>query len=182
MNSIFPNGSRVAKCLKDYFLYKKNYMGAVNSARLAKSLHQKLWDDSKYLLKQLPGIGMVTAKVSCSAYPLLQRTRLVCISVFCSYNVLFLNDVMKGLLSMGIDSFEKLHDADPRRIEIVTGRKYPFGNQVKESLQSLPPKVEMKAEEIECERQGTAKVSITLTRLLQSVLSNKGHYADMVCY
>ncbi|KAK3410213.1 hypothetical protein EUGRSUZ_J02227 [Eucalyptus grandis] len=147
MNSIFPNGSRVAKCLKDYFLYKKNYMGAVNSARLAKSLHQKLWDDSKYLLKQLPGIGMVTAK---------------------------------GLLSMGIDSFEKLNDADPRRIEIVTGRKYPFGNQIKESLQSLPPKVEMKAEEIECDRQGKAKVSITLTRLLQSVLSNKGHYADMI--
>ncbi|XP_048140179.1 DExH-box ATP-dependent RNA helicase DExH17 isoform X2 [Rhodamnia argentea] len=147
MNSILPNGSRVAKCLKDYFLYKKNYVGAVNSARLAKSLHQKLWDDSKYLLKQLPGIGMVTAK---------------------------------ALLTMGIDSFEKLHDADPRRIEIVTGRKYPFGNQIKESLQSLPPKVEIKAEEIECERQGKAKVSIMLTRLLQSVLSNKGHYADMI--
>lgn len=31
---------------------------------LAKSMYQKLWDDSPYLLKQLPGIGMVTAKVS----------------------------------------------------------------------------------------------------------------------
>jgi len=49
--------------MKDYFVYKKNFKGAVNSALLAKSFNQKLWDDSQYLLKQLPGIGMVTAKV-----------------------------------------------------------------------------------------------------------------------
>jgi ATP-dependent DNA helicase HFM1/MER3 len=49
--------------MKDYFVYKKNFKGAVNSALLAKSFNQKLWDDSPYLLKQLPGIGMVTAKV-----------------------------------------------------------------------------------------------------------------------
>lgn len=49
--------------MKDYFVYKKNFKGAANSALLAKSFNQKLWDDSPYLLKQLPGIGMVTAKV-----------------------------------------------------------------------------------------------------------------------
>lgn len=49
--------------MKEYFIYKKNYKGALNSTLLAKSLYQKLWDDSPYLLKQLPGIGMVTAKV-----------------------------------------------------------------------------------------------------------------------
>lgn len=49
--------------MKEYFVYKRNFKGAVNSALLAKSLNQKLWDDSPYLLKQLPGIGMVTAKV-----------------------------------------------------------------------------------------------------------------------
>jgi len=64
MNSICSNGCRIAKCLKDYFVYKRNYKGTVNSALLAKSLGQKLWDDSPYLLKQLPGIGMVTAKVT----------------------------------------------------------------------------------------------------------------------
>lgn len=63
MNSISTNGSRIAKCMKEYFIYKKNYKGAVNSTLLAKSLYQRLWDDSPYLLKQLPGIGMVTAKV-----------------------------------------------------------------------------------------------------------------------
>lgn len=63
MNSICSNGSRIAKCMKEYFTYKKNYGGTLNSTLLAKSLYQKLWDDSPYLLKQLPGIGMVTAKV-----------------------------------------------------------------------------------------------------------------------
>ncbi|KAI4366867.1 hypothetical protein MLD38_022679 [Melastoma candidum] len=147
INSICLNGCRVAKCSRDYFLYKKNYCGVINSSLLAKSLHQKLWDISKYLLKQLPGVGMVTAK---------------------------------ALHSMGVDSFEKLAEADPRRIEIVSGRKYPFGNQLKDSLQTLPPKVEMKAEEIECKGLGKAKVLVTLTRLTLPTVSQKRCYADLV--
>ncbi|WOH05089.1 hypothetical protein DCAR_0624501 [Daucus carota subsp. sativus] len=147
MNSVCSNGCRIAKCMKEYFFYKKNYKGAFNSTLLAKCLHQKLWDDSPYLLKQLPGIGMVTAK---------------------------------ALLSMGVRSFETLSEADPRKIEIVTGRKYPFGNHIKESLSSLPAKVEMKMEETDCPRQGKSKLVITLTRLLQSLQFTKRHYADMV--
>lgn len=83
---------------------------------------------------------------------------------------------------MGIKSFETLAEADPRRIEIVTGRKYPFGNHIKESLMSLPPKVDMKVEEIKCQGQEKSKLVITLTRLSQAVQSNKRHYADMVCF
>ncbi|OVA19861.1 Helicase [Macleaya cordata] len=147
MNSICSNGCRIAKCMKEYFIYKKNYKGALNSTLLAKCLDQKLWDDSQYLLKQLTGIGTVTAK---------------------------------ALNSAGINSFGTLAEADPRRIEIVTGRKYPFGNHIKESLLSLPPKVGMSIEEIECRRQGKSKLVITLTRLSQSVSATKRHCADMV--
>lgn len=146
-NSICSNGCRIAKCMKEYFIYKRSYRGAVNSTLLAKSLHQKLWDDSPYLLKQLPGIGMVTAK---------------------------------ALHSMGVQSFDALAEADPRRIEIVTGRKYPFGNHIKESLLSLPPKVNMKVEEDECPRRGMSKLVITLTRLSQPIQSTRRHYADMI--
>lgn len=146
-NSICSNGSRIARCMKEYFIYKKNYKGTISSTLLAKSLFQKLWDDSPYLLKQLPGIGMVTAK---------------------------------ALHSMGVRSFEALAEADPRRIEIVTGRKYPFGNHIKESLSSLPPKVEIKVEEVECQKQGVSKLAVTLTRLSQPLVSTKRHYADMV--
>nr|DAD34519.1 TPA_asm: hypothetical protein HUJ06_005159 [Nelumbo nucifera] len=147
MNSICSNGCRIAKCMKEYFIYRKNYKGTINSTLLAKCLHQRLWDDSPYLLKQLPGIGMVTAK---------------------------------ALHSIGIISFETMAEADPRRIEIATGRKYPFGNHIKESLLTLPPKVEMKVEKIECRRQGKSKLAITLTRLSQATASTKRHYADMV--
>ncbi|XP_057464272.1 DExH-box ATP-dependent RNA helicase DExH17 isoform X1 [Actinidia eriantha] len=147
MNSLCSNGCRIAKCMKEYFIYRKNYKGALNSALLAKSLHQKLWDDSPYLLKQLPGIGMVTAK---------------------------------ALHSMGVKSFETLYEADPRKIEIVTGRKYPFGNHIKDSLLSLPPKIEMKIEETQCQKQGKSKLVVTLTRLSESAQSTKRHYADMV--
>ncbi|KAM2014478.1 hypothetical protein ACFX16_045132 [Malus domestica] len=147
MNSICSNGCRIARCMKEFFIYQKNYKGALNSMLLAKSLYQKLWDDSPYLLKQLPGIGMVTAK---------------------------------ALHSMGVRSFDTLAEADPRRIEIVTGRKYPFGNHLKESLHSLPPKVEMKVEENECQRQGKLKLVVTLTRLSPTLQPTKRHYADMI--
>ncbi|KAL6007072.1 hypothetical protein ACLOJK_032568 [Asimina triloba] len=147
INSVCSNGCRIARCMKEYFLYKKCYRGALHSTLLAKSLHQRLWDDSPYLLKQLPGIGMVTAK---------------------------------ALHSAGINSFKAMEEADPRRIEIITGRKYPFGNHIKESLSSLPPKVEMKIEEEECQRQGKLKLVTMLTRLSQPVSSVKRHYADMI--
>ncbi|KAK8496422.1 hypothetical protein V6N12_066236 [Hibiscus sabdariffa] len=108
----------------------------------------KLWDDSPFLLKQLPGIGMVTAK---------------------------------ALHSMGIKSFETLAEADPRRIEIITGRKFPFGNHIKESLTSLPPKVDIKIEVSERQRQGKSKLAVTLTRLSsQGAQSTKRHYGDMI--
>ncbi|KAK4409653.1 DExH-box ATP-dependent RNA helicase DExH17 [Sesamum angolense] len=111
------------------------------------SMSQKLWNDSPYLLKQLPGIGMVTAK---------------------------------ALYSMGVMSFETLFEADPRKIELVTGRKYPFGNHIKESLLTLPPKIEMAVQEVEDQRIGMSKLLITLTRLSQPAQSTKRHYADMM--
>ncbi|KAK9108131.1 hypothetical protein Syun_024142 [Stephania yunnanensis] len=147
MSSICSNGCRISKCMKEYFIHKKNYRGVLNSSLLAKCLHQRLWDDSPYLLKQLSGIGMVTAK---------------------------------ALNLAGINSFKTLAEADPRRIEIVTGRKYPFGNHIKESLSSLPPKIEMKMEEIECQRQGKSKLVVTLDRLSQPSSLTKRHCADMV--
>lgn len=71
--------------------------------------------------------------------------------------------------------------ADPREIEIVTGRKYPFGNHIKESLLLLPPKVEIKIEESECTKAGKLKLIITLYRTCQSATSNRHHFADIVC-
>ncbi|GAA0138701.1 DNA metabolism protein [Lithospermum erythrorhizon] len=146
-NSICSNGCRIARCMKEYYIFKRSYKGALSSILLAKSLHQRLWDDSPYLLKQLPGIGMVTAK---------------------------------ALHSMGVKSFENLAEADPRKIEMITGRKFPFGDHIKGSLLSLPPKVEVIMEDNGSQMQGKTKVAITLTRISESVQSNKHHYADLI--
>lgn len=83
---------------------------------------------------------------------------------------------------MGIKSFEALAEADPRRIELVTGRKYPFGNHIKDSLLSLPPKVDVTLAEMESHIQGKSKLVVTLARISESGQSVKRHYADMVCY
>ncbi|KAL4198693.1 hypothetical protein AMTRI_Chr03g47310 [Amborella trichopoda] len=147
MNSICSNGSRIARCMKECSIFQKRYKEAINSTLLAKCLHHRLWDTSPYCLKQLVGIGMVTAK---------------------------------ALLSAGINSFDMLENADPRRIEIISGRKYPFGNHVKDSLQLLPPKVEIRIQEVQSRRQGNIKVMVTLTRTSPSIASMKRHYADMV--
>jgi hypothetical protein len=83
---------------------------------------------------------------------------------------------------MGVKSFEALAEADPRKIELVTGRKYPFGNHIKDSLLSLPPKVDVKLTEIESHTHGKSKLVVTLTKISQSGQLAKRHYADMVCY
>ncbi|KAJ3671463.1 hypothetical protein LUZ60_007542 [Juncus effusus] len=146
-SSICSNGCRVAKCMKEYFIYKKSYKASINSMILAKCLHQKLWDNSPFLLKQLPGIGIITAK---------------------------------ALQSAGIDSFEKLESADARKIEIITGRNYPFGNQIKESLLALPPRIEVQIEEFAVKRGGKPSVCVKLSRLPRAFSSKKYQFADIV--
>ncbi|KAF0931605.1 hypothetical protein E2562_005569 [Oryza meyeriana var. granulata] len=145
-NSICSNGCRVAKCMREYFKYKKNYKSAISSMLLAKCLHQKLWESSPFLLKQLPGIGIVTAK---------------------------------ALKTAGIDSFESLATADARKIESITGRNFPFGDNIKSSLSSLCPKLDINIEDAG-NRQGKSTIIVTLTRLSQAVGSSKQNYADMV--
>eukprot|EP01018_Ginkgo_biloba_P008826 Gb_17002 [translate_table: standard] len=147
VNAICSNGSRIARCMRECFIFQKRYKEAINSMVLAKCLHQRLWDDSPYQLKQLVGVGMVTAK---------------------------------ALHLSGINSFEHLEKADPRRLEIITGRKYPFGNHIKESMLSLPPKVDIKIEEMDHKRQGKIKLLVTLTRISTSSPPTKRHFADLV--
>ena len=57
-----------------------------------------MWDDSRHVSRQIPGIGSLLAE---------------------------------RLAAAGIDQLRKLQEADPRRIETVTQRHYPFGKQPK---------------------------------------------------
>jgi ATP-dependent DNA helicase HFM1/MER3 len=49
--------------MSDYYIFMKHFKEAINALTLSKCLQQRLWEDSTYQLKQLSGIGMVTAKV-----------------------------------------------------------------------------------------------------------------------
>lgn len=49
--------------MSQLFVYEKRYKEALNALMLARSLKQRVWDGSQYELKQLAGVGMVTAKV-----------------------------------------------------------------------------------------------------------------------
>ena len=53
-----------------------------------------MWDDSRHVSRQVPGIGSLLAD---------------------------------RLAAAGIDQLRKLQQADPRRIETLTQRHYPFG-------------------------------------------------------
>ena len=87
----------------------------------------------------------------------------------------------QALKTAGIYSFETLATADARKIESATGRNYPFGNHIKDSMSSLPPKIDIDIEETG-NRLGKTTITVTLTRLSQAVRSSKRSCADMVPY
>lgn len=87
----------------------------------------------------------------------------------------------QALKTAGIYSFETLETADARKIELATGRNYPFGNHIKETMSSLPPKIDIDIEE-SGKRLGKTTITVTLTRLSQAVRTSKRSCADMVPY
>jgi hypothetical protein len=50
--------------MSEYFAFKKGYKETVAALTLAKCLRQRMWEDSTNLLKQLHGVGNITAKVT----------------------------------------------------------------------------------------------------------------------
>ena len=60
-NKIFRNASRIIRCLFDFVFSKQNYKLILNTSILAKCIKAKLWENSKYVSRQLTGIGLVMA-------------------------------------------------------------------------------------------------------------------------
>lgn len=94
-----------------------------------------------------------------------------------SYVSLLSAFILQALVTGGVDSFEKLASADPRRLEAITGRKFPYGDQLKTSLNDVPPKVELNL----FENGGDDQCLLTLRRVSQPQLSGKNfHLAELV--
>lgn len=77
-----------------YFAHVGRLAATANASLLHKALKSRMWDNSRRLTRQLPGIGKLLAD---------------------------------RLADAGIDHLVKLESADPRRIETITQRHYPFG-------------------------------------------------------
>lgn len=85
--------------------------------------------------------------------------------------------MLQALVTAGLDSFEKLASADPRRLESITGRKFPYGDLLKASLNAIPPKVEMNL----FENGRDDQCLLTLHRVSQVQSSGKSfHMAELV--
>ena len=77
-----------------YYADQHAFAATGNAVRLAKSLRQRLWEDTTRQCRQLPNIGRL------------------------------LSD---RLAAAGLGSFKALLQAEPRRIEAVAQRNFPFG-------------------------------------------------------
>ncbi|XP_045476830.1 probable ATP-dependent DNA helicase HFM1 isoform X2 [Harmonia axyridis] len=56
-------GERVCRCLIEYLENRDNcYLALLNSILLWKCFRSELWENSKHIAKQFPGIGLVTSK------------------------------------------------------------------------------------------------------------------------
>ncbi|RWS17635.1 putative ATP-dependent DNA helicase HFM1-like protein [Dinothrombium tinctorium] len=59
MTKIIKRGQRISKCLAEYLVLKpKTFTLLLNAITLAKCFHAQLWDDSIFVSKQLPQIGV----------------------------------------------------------------------------------------------------------------------------
>ncbi|KAK3095140.1 hypothetical protein FSP39_010742 [Pinctada imbricata] len=56
-NRIFRVGQRVTRCLVEFLWMRDNYKAVLSAIHLNKCLRARLWEDSKYVTKQLEGIG-----------------------------------------------------------------------------------------------------------------------------
>lgn len=63
INGICSTGTRICRCMCDYFIFLKRYTEIRNALLLSKCLKQRLWENTKFQIKQIVGVGLVTAKV-----------------------------------------------------------------------------------------------------------------------
>eukprot|EP00899_Mesostigma_viride_P027853 jgi/Mesvir1/8252/Mv12524-RA.2 len=80
----------------------------------------------------------------------------------------------KALVDAGVTTFDKLEKMDPRKIEAVTGRHYPFGNHLLTTLaETLPPTCRIEMLRQNLQQGGRADFTVTVTRVKASRLAHR---------
>eukprot|EP00106_Octopus_bimaculoides_P001678 XP_014769120.1 PREDICTED: probable ATP-dependent DNA helicase HFM1 [Octopus bimaculoides] len=105
INKIFRSGQRLTRCLQEILWLKDCHKSLINAIYINKCFKARIWENSKYVTKQLEGIGQ---------------------------------SLSNALVNAGIVNFDKVSEANPRELELITNRHPPFGNQLKEGVKGLP--------------------------------------------
>ncbi|GFS09815.1 HFM1, ATP-dependent DNA helicase homolog [Elysia marginata] len=125
MAKIFRVGQRVAKCLMEFMYHGNCYSVLLHAVLVYKAFKAKLWFDSRYVARQLEGIGSFYFS-QCTRFAFEGRR---------SYA-----DLIRKLI---------LRSALCQIYFHIVNRHPPFGNQVKEALNKLP-RYELSVEQTKC--------------------------------
>ncbi|XP_035691410.1 LOW QUALITY PROTEIN: probable ATP-dependent DNA helicase HFM1 [Branchiostoma floridae] len=60
-NKIFRAGTRVSKCLTEFLMHRPGFRVLLNATLLSKCFRSRLWENSKFVAKQLDKIGLTLA-------------------------------------------------------------------------------------------------------------------------
>ena len=92
----------------------------------------RLWENSKYVSKQLDKIGSLT----CSVNNFMYEHFLLFLLILLLFLLLLLGLTLSTVLvNAGFTTFDKLLEANPRELELIVNRHPPFGNQVSITMQ-----------------------------------------------
>ncbi|GMH32639.1 hypothetical protein BSKO_00473 [Bryopsis sp. KO-2023] len=85
------------------------------------------------------------------------------------------------LVAAGLGTLHALAAADPRRIETVTMKNYPFGNQLKQELRNrLPPTVSLEIQPSERLGQKYVRFEVSLARLTDGGVPGATNHAWLI--
>lgn len=106
VHRIIRIGERISKCLAEVSLLQfKSFRLVLNCLILAKCFRAKMWENSRYVARQLPKIGSKLAET---------------------------------LVNINLDSFDEIEKCDPRKLEMISHRRPPYGRELIEAVKQIP--------------------------------------------
>ncbi|XP_055863197.1 probable ATP-dependent DNA helicase HFM1 [Biomphalaria glabrata] len=101
---IFRVGQRLLKCLMEFLLQSKRYSVLLYSALLYKAFKSKLWFDSKYVARQLDGIGptmsLALANAGLTSFQKIEQTNARDIELIVNRHPPFGNQVLEAVSAL----------------------------------------------------------------------------------
>ncbi|RUS21409.1 Sec63 Brl domain-containing protein [Endogone sp. FLAS-F59071] len=117
--SIMSQATRIAKCIIDCVVQKKDSISLRYALDLYRSLRAKVWENSPLILRQLEGIGKMILIISLLRKLIGVIIQLMYCFIACDIARLSGPSTAKLLAAASITTFHKLEDTDPGRIELL---------------------------------------------------------------